>query len=190
MAAVRTPVRCAIYTRQSVDSHDNLSSCQVQFDLCRAYVLSQTGRGYVLVDDRFDDEGYSGTTLERPGLQRLLELVRSGGVHRVVVHRLDRISRSLAHFVVLARMFKEKEVELTMVAAAEMGVAALDHLMLASFAEFEREMTASRIAETRAYLKANGRRIAGVVPFGYSADPRTKQLVVIPEEADVVRRMF
>jgi hypothetical protein len=74
----------------SVDSHDNLSSCQVQFDLCRAFVLSQTGLGYVLVDDRFDDEGYSGTTLERPGLQRLLELVRSGGVDRVVTYRLDR----------------------------------------------------------------------------------------------------
>jgi len=79
------------------------------------------------------------------------------------------------------------------VAAPELGVAALDNLMLnvlASFAEFEREMTASRIAEARAYMKANGRRVAGAVPFGYAADPRTKQLVVIPEEGEIASRMF
>jgi hypothetical protein len=51
-------------------------------------------------------------------------------------------------------------------------------------------MTASRIAEARAYLKAKGRRIAGAVPFGCAADPRTKQLVVVPEEGGMVSRMF
>jgi hypothetical protein len=61
---------------------------------------------------------------------------------------------------------------------------------MASFAEFEREMTASRIAEARAYLRANGRRVAGAVPFVYTADPRTKQLVVVPEEGTIVSRMF
>lgn len=62
--------------------------------------------------------------------------------------------------------------------------------VLASFAEFEREMTATRIAETRAYLKSKGRRIAEAVPFGYTADPRTKELVVVPEEAEIVSTMF
>jgi site-specific DNA recombinase len=74
-----------------------------------------------------------------------------------------------------------------------LGVAALDNMLLnvmASFAEFERDMTASRIAEARAYLKANGRRVAGAVPFGYTADPRTKQLVVVSEESAIVSRMF
>lgn len=80
-----------------------------------------------------------------------------------------------------------------MVAAPTLGMAALDNLMLsvlASFAEFEREMTATRIAEARAYLKSKGRRIAGAVPFGYAADPRTKQLIVVPEEGDIVSTMF
>ena len=62
--------------------------------------------------------------------------------------------------------------------------------VLASFAEFEREMTATRIAEARAYLKSKGRRIAGAVPFGYAAEPRTKQLIVVPEEGEVVSTMF
>jgi len=111
----------------------------------------------------------------------------------LVIYRLDRLSRDLRHFVNLGQELREHKVGLTVVAAPELGVAALDNLMLnvlASFAEFEREMTSSRIAEARAYLKANGRRIAGAVPFGYAADPRTKQLVVVPGEGEVVSRIF
>ena len=74
-----------------------------------------------------------------------------------------------------------------------MGNAAIGRLMLnvlGSFAEFERDLTASRIAEARAHLKAHGRRIAGAIPFGYAADPHTKQLEVCEEEASAVVRMF
>lgn len=62
--------------------------------------------------------------------------------------------------------------------------------ILASFAEFERDLAASRIAEVRAHLKAHGRRIAGAVRFGYAADPHTKQLVICDEEAQAIVRMF
>jgi hypothetical protein len=62
--------------------------------------------------------------------------------------------------------------------------------ILAAFAQFEREMIASRIAESRARLKARGQRIAGAVPFGYEADPRTKQLLQSAREAPVVKWMF
>jgi DNA invertase Pin-like site-specific DNA recombinase len=74
-------------------------------------------------------------------------------VDRLVIYRLDRLSRDLRHFVSLAQEFREHKVALTVVATPELGVAALDNLMLnvlASFAECEREMTASRIAEARA----------------------------------------
>ncbi len=70
-------VRCAIYTRQSVSSDDGLSSCQVQFDACEAFVRSQRAVGWILLPERFDDEGCSGTTTDRPALQRLVALVRS-----------------------------------------------------------------------------------------------------------------
>ncbi|MCC6264304.1 MAG: recombinase family protein [Bryobacterales bacterium] len=192
-APPETPFRCAIYTRQSIDSQDDLSSCQVQFDACHAFVQSQAGAGWMMVEDRFDDEGYSGATPGRPALERLPGAVRSGGADRVVVHRLDRLSRNLRHFVDLSEEFLAHGVALTIVTAPMLGVAALDHMMLnvmASFAEFERGITASRIAEARAYLKANGRGMAGAVPFGYAADSRTKQLVVIPDEGAIVTRMF
>jgi site-specific DNA recombinase len=190
---VRETVRCAIYTRQSVGSDGDLSSCQVQFETCRAYIQSLRSKNFELVAERFDDDGYSGTTLDRPALKRLLEVVRSGGVERVVIHRLDRLSRNLRHFVTLFEELRDRGVKLDIVAAPELGVAALDNLMLsilASFAEFERDMAATRIAEARAHLKSKGRRVAGAVPFGYSADPHTKQLVVCEKDADIVVRMF
>ncbi len=186
-------MRCAIYTRQSVESDGNLSSCQVQFETCRAYIQSLRSKNFELVAERFDDDGYSGTTLDRPALERLLEVVRSGGVERVVIHRLDRLSRNLRHFITLFEELRDHGVKLDIVAAPELGDAALDNLMLsilASFAEFERDMVATRIAEARAHLKSKGMRVAGAVPFGYAADPHTKQLVVCEKEADVVVRMF
>jgi site-specific DNA recombinase len=146
-----------------------------------------------LIAERFDDEGYSGTTLERPAFQRLLDLIRSGGIDRLVIYRLDRLSRNLRHFIRLFEELLDHGVSLDVVTSPELGVAALDKLMLsvlASFAEFERDLAASRIAEGRAHLKAHGRRIAGAVPFGYAADRHTKQLVVCDEEAGAVVRMF
>jgi len=119
--------------------------------------------------------------------------VREHGVDQVVVHRFDRLARSLIGYVRLLEEFRKHRVSLFIVTAPELGSTAHDHLIfniLASFAEFEREMIASRIADARARLKAKGRRVAGAVPYGYDGDPRTKQLVVNPNEAPAVKWMF
>ena len=111
----------------------------------------------------------------------------------MVVHRFDRLARSLIGYIRLLEEFRKHRVSLFIVTAPELGSTAHDHLIfniLASFAEFEREMIASRIADARAALKAKGRRVAGAVPYGYDGDPRTKQLVVNPKEALAVRWMF
>jgi site-specific DNA recombinase len=193
VAPARTLVRCAIYTRQSVSSDDGLSSCQVQFEACQDFVRSQRSNGWMLLEERFEDDGYSGATADRPAFQRLLALIRRHAVNCVVVHRLDRLSRSLLGCASLLKEFRERGVGLAIVTAPEIGHTAQDSFMpniLASFAEFEREMIASRIAESRARLKARGLRIAGAIPFGYTADPRTKQLISSADEAAVVKWMF
>lgn len=100
-ASHRRPVRCAIYTRQSVSSSDGLSSCEVQQEACSLYLQSQREHGWTLLPERFDDLGYSGASLDRPRLNRLLSLVRRGGVDQILVHRLDRLSRSVRHYVKL-----------------------------------------------------------------------------------------
>jgi DNA invertase Pin-like site-specific DNA recombinase len=149
--------------------------------------------GYVVVEERFDDEGYSGTTLDRPALHQLLNMIRSGGIEQLVIHRLDRLLRNLRHFVTLFEELRDHNVTLEIVTTQGLGEAALDKFMLsilASFAEFERDLAASRIAQARAHLKAHGRRIAGAVPFGYEADHHTKQLIVCDDEAQAVVWMF
>lgn len=115
-----------------------------------------------------------------------------GGIEQVVIYRLDRLWRNLRHFTTLFEELGKLNVALEIVTAPGVGNAAIDKPMLnvlGSFAEFERDLAASRIAEARAHLKAHGRRVAGATPFGYSADPHTKQLVVCDEEASAVARV-
>jgi DNA invertase Pin-like site-specific DNA recombinase len=186
----RRPVRCVIYTRQSVGSSDELSSCAIQREACAVFAAAQ---GWSVVDEAFDDVGFSGATLDRPGLQRLLAFVRQAGADRILIHRLDRLSRNVRDCVGLFDEFRRLNLNLVIVTAPELGHAAQDHFLLnimASFAEFEREMIAGRIAEARAALTTKARRIAGALPFGFDADPRTKQLVPNPREAEVIRWMF
>ena len=143
--------------------------------------------------ERFDDDGYSGASLDRPELNRLLALMRRGGVDQILIHRLDRLSRNVRHCVTLLDEFRRLEVGLVMVTAPELGHSAQDNFMLnimASFAEFERELIAARIADSRSRLKARHLRFAGGIPFGYDSDRRTKQLVPNTGEAAVIRWMF
>ncbi|MBL8173187.1 MAG: recombinase family protein [Bryobacterales bacterium] len=184
----RRPVRCVIYTRQSVGSSDELSSCAIQREACAVFAAAQ---GWSVVDEAFDDVGFSGATLDRPGLQKLLAFVRQVGADRILIHRLDRLSRNVRDCVGLLDEFRRLKLDLVIVTAPELGHAAQDHFLLnimASFAEFEREMIAGRIAEARAALKTQARRIAGAVPFGYDADARTKQLVPGRNHSMDVRR--
>ena len=156
---------CAIYTRQSASSNDDLSSCEIQYRACAAYIQSMRELGWLLIAERFDDDGYSGATLDRPALTRLREMVAPRQVDTVVIYRMDRLARSLIKSASLLEELRSHGVRLVIVTAPELGDAAGDNLMLnilASFAEFEREMIASRIAESRTRLKARGQRIAGL----------------------------
>lgn len=183
-------VRCLIYTRQSVSTSDELSSCAVQREASSTYAASQ---GWSVVDEQFEDMGFSGATMGRPGIQRLLAYLREHRAERILVHRLDRLSRRVGDCVELFEEFRRHQADLVIVTAPELGHAAQDHFLLnimASFAEFEREMIAGRIAEARARLKLERRRLAGGVPFGYRTDPRTRQFVPNEAEAEVVRWMF
>jgi len=186
----RRPVRCVIYTRQSVGSSDELSSCAIQREACAVFAAAQD---WSVVAEVFDDLGFSGATSDRPGLQRLLAFVRQTGADCILIQRLDRLSRNVRDCVGLLDEFRRLKLDLVIVTAPELGHAAQDRFLLnimASFAEFDCEMIAGRIAEARAALKTQARRIAGAVPFGYNADPRTKQLVPNAREAEIIRWMF
>jgi DNA invertase Pin-like site-specific DNA recombinase len=69
-----------------------------QREACELYAGSQRAEGWVLVDDHYDDGGFSGGTLERPALKQLLVDIEAGLVDIVVVYKIDRLSRSLIYF--------------------------------------------------------------------------------------------
>jgi DNA invertase Pin-like site-specific DNA recombinase len=91
---------CAIYTRKSSEEglEQEFNSLHAQREACEAYIRSQRHEGWVALAAAYDDGGFSGGNLQRPGLQRLLADVRAGRVDVIVTYKVDRLTRSLADF--------------------------------------------------------------------------------------------
>ena len=93
-------VRCANYTRKSSEEglDQEFNSLQAQREACEAFINSQRHEGWVCLPQGYDDGGFSGATMDRPALQRLLADIAAGRVDTVVVYKIDRLTRSLADF--------------------------------------------------------------------------------------------
>src|ERR1700674_5428160 len=104
--------RCAVYTRKSSEEglEQEFNSLDAQREACEAYVTSQKAEGWVLVPDRYDDGGFSGGTLDRPALQRLLIDIEELRLDIVVVDKIDRLSRALMDFARLVEVFDRNNV--------------------------------------------------------------------------------
>jgi len=105
-------LRCAVYTRKSTEEglEMEFNSLEAQRESCEAYVASQRAEGWLLVPDRYDDGGFSGGTLDRPALKRLLTDIEAGKVDVVVVYKIDRLTRSLFDFAKIVEAFDAKGV--------------------------------------------------------------------------------
>src|SRR3546814_15014849 len=120
--------------------------------------------------DRYDDGGYSGGSLERPGLKTLLEDIEAGLVDVIVVYKIDRLSRSLMDFAKLVEAFDRNNVTFVSVTQAFNTTTSMGRLtlnILLSFAQFEREVTGERIRDKFAASRAKGMWMGGFVPTGY-----------------------
>ena len=104
MNAPPRKIRCAIYCRKSSDEglDQAFNSLHAQRESCLNYVLSQAHEGWIALDDTYDDAGFSGGTLERPALRRLLRDIEAGKIDAVVCYRIDRLTRSLTDFTSLS----------------------------------------------------------------------------------------
>ena len=93
-------IRCAIYTRKSTDEglDQSFNSLDAQREACAAYVFSQRNEGWTPNPEYYDDGGYSGGNMDRPGLKALMADVEAGRVDIIVVYKVDRLTRSLADF--------------------------------------------------------------------------------------------
>jgi site-specific DNA recombinase len=185
--------RCAIYTRKSTEHNLDLAfnSLDAQREACEAYIKSQAHEGWLLVQDRFDDGGLSGASLDRPALQSLVDQVRARRIDVIVVYKVDRLTRSLADFAKLVELFDQHEVSFVSVTQSFNTTSSMGRLtlnVLLSFAQFEREVIGERVRDKIAASKRKGIWVGGPVPLGYRSVG--KKLEVAPDEADLVRKIF
>jgi site-specific DNA recombinase len=186
-------VRCAIYTRKSSEEglEQSFNSLHAQREACEAYVLSQKHEGWLVLPKCYDDGGFSGGNMERPGLKQLLADIESAQVDTVVVYKVDRLTRSLADFARIVESFDSKGVSFVSVTqqfntTSSMGRLTLNVLL--SFAQFEREVTGERIRDKVAASKRKGMWMGGHIPLGYDLKDRT--LIINEAEAGIVRDIF
>lgn len=193
----RRTLRCAIYTRKSSEEglDQTFNSLDAQREACENYIRSQRHEGWKLVPTLYDDGGHSGGTLERPALRQLLADIEAGRIDLVVVYKIDRLTRSLADFAKLVERFDASDCSFVSVTQAfntstSMGRLTLNVLL--SFAQFEREVTAERIRDKISASKKKGYWMGGFSPLGYAPHPdmQTRSLIIVPEEAEVVRGLF
>src|SRR5438128_6313372 len=185
--------RCAVYTRKSSEHNLDLAftSLDAQREACEAYIKSQAHEGWRAIPGRYDDGAFSGASLERPALQRLLADVRAGKIDIVLVYKVDRLTRSLADFAKLIELFDAHGVSFVSVTqsfntSSSMGRLTLNVLL--SFAQFERELIGERVRDKIAASKRKGIWVGGPVPLGYAVVD--KKIVVVPAEAAAVRTIF
>jgi len=186
-------LRCAVYTRKSTEEglEMEFNSLDAQREACEAYVASQRAEGWVLVNDRYDDGGFSGGTLERPALKRLLADIEAGRVDVVVVYKIDRLSRSLLDFSRLVEVFDRQNVTFVSVTQSFNTTTSMGRLtlnVLLSFAQFEREVIGERIRDKFAASRKKGMWMGGWAPLGYEVKDR--KLVINEQDAKRVQAIF
>ena len=182
-------MRCAVYTRKSTEDglEQEFNSLDAQREACEAYVLSQRHEGWDLVPDRYDDGGFSGGSMERPGIKALMADIDAGQVDVIVVYKVDRLTRSLADFAKIVERLDARQASFVSVTQAFNTTTSMGRLtlnVLLSFAQFEREVTGERIRDKIAASKKKGIWMGGPVPLGYQVIER--KLVPVPEEAERV----
>ena len=147
----------------------------------------------------FQDEGYSGSSLLRPALERLRDLIHCGGVDRLYVHSPDRLSRNYAHQMVLLEEFERHGVQVIFLNHDPRDQSAEGNLLLqmqGMIAEYERAKILERTRRGRRFAARQGKVSAlGHAPYGYRYVPKHEgdgdaRYDIVPDEARLVREMF
>lgn len=186
-------IRAAIYTRKSTEDglEQEFNSLDAQRESGEAFIKSQAALGWTCLPERYDDGGFSGGSLERPALRRLLNDIEAGRVDCVAVYKVDRLSRSLTDFARLMEAFEKHRVSFVSVTQQINSANSMGRLMLnvlLSFAQFERELVSERTRDKIAAARRKGKWVGGMPLLGF--DVVDSKLVVNPDEAEQVRQIF
>ena len=184
-----------LYARQSIE-RENSISCETQLEYCKMMIRpdERDEKAIPIVDN-----GFSGGNVDRDGFRKMMTLVRQGSVRKVIVYKLDRISRSLSDFVNILQEFKANKVEFvssqeSFDTSSPYGEMIVKLLMV--FAEFERASIINRVTQAYAHRSEMGFYMGGRQPYGFELAPttihniRTKKLDPIPSEVAQIRYIF
>ena len=185
----------AIYARKSVE-RENSISCETQLDYCRAMLKPDERKEKIY---EFVDNGFSGGNLERDGFREMLELIKRGKISKVLVYRLDRISRSLSDFMSIISEFKNYNV--SFVSSQESFDTSTSYgdmitKLLMVFAEFERQSIIERVTHAYQARSDQGIFMGGRRPYGFTFGDavihgiKTKKLAPLADEISHVCRIF
>ena len=191
----RKTLRCAIYTRKSHEEglDQEFNSLDAQREAAEAYIESQKLQGWKPIPYRYDDGGFSGGTMERPALQRLLADIDAGKIDVIVVYKIDRLSRSLLDFMKMIELFNEKEVSFVSVTQHFSTTDSTGRMFLGiliTFAQYEREVIGERIRDKVAAAKRRGKYCGGPAVLGYDVDRENKKLLINQSEAPLIKLIF
>jgi len=181
----------AIYARQSVDRADSIS-IESQIEFCKYEAKGEQFKVY-------SDRGFSGKNTNRPAFKELLTDIENGEIHRVIVYKLDRISRSILDFSNMMVNFEAHHVEFVSSTekfdtSSPMGRAMLNICIV--FAQLERETIQKRVADAYYSRSQKSFYMGGRVPFGFTIEPavienvKTSRYVINPEEAEQVKLIY
>ena len=181
----------ALYARQSIEKKDSIS-IESQLEYCRYEARGESCIEYM-------DKGFSGKDTNRPGFEKMMNDIRAGNIKRVIVYKLDRISRSILDFANMMEIFQKYHVEF--VSSTEkfdtstpIGRAMLNICIV--FAQLERETIQKRVADAYYARCKRGFYMGGRIPYGYRLtntvidNIRTSMYEEVPEESEQLKLIY
>lgn len=190
----RDNTRVAIYARVSTEEQKDGRTIDSQISELVRHAEAKTW----MVVEIYKDEGWSGSLLARPGLDRLRDDAFSRRFAKVLVNDVDRLARDVSHLGIIKRDLEKSDIEIIF-RKLPAEKSPTQHLMiniLGSFAEFEREMIIDRTRRGRRHHIEVRQKMVGCIPsYGYRYVKSTSSKVesyfeVVPEEAAVIKQMF
>lgn len=195
-----------IYSRKSKFTGKG-ESVENQIEMCKQYIRIQYGDEAAENALVYEDEGFSGSTLERPKFKTMMKDAKKRQFRAIVVYRLDRISRNIGDFAKLIEQLKEMKIDFISIKEqfdtnSPMGRAMM--YISSVFSQLERETIAERIRDNMHELSKTGRWLGGTPPTGFvsesisniSIDGKTRKackLKIVPEEmalVNIIMRKF
>lgn len=182
----------AIYARQSIDKKDSLS-IETQIQECKNQIAREDKSANVVI---FQDRGYSGKNTDRPELQKLINEIERENIEKVVVYKLDRISRNIVDFYNLYDFMEKHNCAFYSVKDAFDTASPMGRLLmgiLINFAQMERENIQLRVQDSYyARAETDGRFLGGKTPFGFKISKNRKGISTLIPDKDmrVVKIIF